>query len=160
MACYLFTYHSYGSWLPDHRRGYVHRGDGIRSPDVHMAQVYRSSMTQAAVLFDSAIQQQIVNGVIEASAHLEVRCHFIATEPTHIHVLVSWQSDRAWQAVRKQIRGSVTRRLNSTIRKQQWFSKSPSRKRVRDRRHFDYLVTKYLPKHSGVKWSEQRGCFT
>src|SRR4051794_35604479 len=29
MPCYLFTYHAYGSWMPDHKRGYVHRGQGV-----------------------------------------------------------------------------------------------------------------------------------
>ena len=33
-------------------------------------------------------------------------------------------------------------------------SKEASRKRVRDRKHFDYLMNEYVPKHSGAKWFE------
>jgi hypothetical protein len=159
MPCYLFTYHAFGSWLPDHHRGYVHRGDGILPSDEHMAELYRGNLKQAVVRFDSAIQRQVVEGAIDACEHQEVRCHFIATELTHVHVLVSWKSDRTWDIVRRQIRGNITRRLNETIKRQQWFSKSPSRKQVRDREHFDYLVAKYLPRHSGLKWEEGRGLF-
>jgi hypothetical protein len=83
----------------------------------------------------------------------------VATEPTHVHVLVSWSSDRTWQVVRAKLRESLTRRLNREIKRQEWFSKSPSRKRVKDQAHFDYLVGEYLPKHSGLKWSEERGVF-
>jgi hypothetical protein len=159
MPCYLFTYHAFGSWMPDHSRGYVHRGEGIRPPDERMAELYRGNLKQAVVRFDSAIQRELIAGVLEACQCQEVRCHFIATDSTHAHVLVSWNSDRSWEIVRKQIRSSITRRLNDCVRRQQWFSKSPSRKRVGDRKHFDYVVGVYLPKHSGWKWSEERGVF-
>jgi len=145
--------------MPGHRRGYVRRGEGILPSDEHMAELYRGNLKQAVVRFDNAIQRQLVQGAVVACEHQEVRCHFIATEMTHVHVLVSWKSDRTWVLVRKQIRGNITRRLNESITRQQWFSKSPSRKQVRDRKHFDYLVTTYLPKHSGMKWTEGRGLF-
>ena len=155
----MFTYHAFGSWMPDHRRGYVHRGDGVLPSDKHMAELYRGNLKQEVVRFDVAIQKQLVEGAIEACECQAVRCHCIASELTHVHVLVSWDSDRSWETVRKQIRGNITRRLNSLLKRQQWFSKSPSRKRVLDREHFEYLVTRYLPKHSGLKWEEGRGIF-
>jgi hypothetical protein len=36
-------------------------------------------------------------------------------------------------------------------------SENGSRKHVKDREHFDYLVNVYLPKHTGWKWSESLG---
>ena len=159
LPCYLFTYHAYGSWMPDHRRGYVHRGDGIRPSDKNMATLYRANLKQDVVRFDSATQRHLIDGTLEACRCQGVRCHFIATEATHVHVLVSWKSDRTWEIVRRQIRRNVTLRLDDAYKRQQWFSKSPSRKRVEDRKHFDYLVGAYLPKHSGWKWCEERGLF-
>jgi hypothetical protein len=155
----MFTYHAFGSWMPDHKRGYVHRGDGIRSADKHMAELYRQNQKQYVVSFDRTVQREFIAGAMEACGHQAVRCHYIATEATHAHVLVSWDSDRTWKTVRRQIRGNITRRLNASVKRQQWISKSPSRKRVRDRKHFDYLVMKYLPKHQGWKWAEGRGFF-
>jgi hypothetical protein len=35
-----------------------------------------------------------------------------------------------------------------------WFVKEGSRKWVRSRGHFDYLLTEYLPDHPGVFWRE------
>jgi hypothetical protein len=105
--------------MPDHRRGYVHRGDGIRPPDEHMGELYRGNLKQAVVRFDGTKQQQLVQGALDACEHQDVRCHFIATEPTHVHVLVSWNSDRTWQIVRKQVRGCITRLLNESISRQQ-----------------------------------------
>lgn len=159
MPCYLFTYHAYGSWMPDHPRGYVRRGKGILPPDDDMAERYRLNLKQAVVRFDASVQRYLIEASLEACEHQQLCCHFIATETTHIHVLVSWKTDRTWQLMRKQIRGNITRRLNEACQRQEWFSKSPSRKRVKDETHFDYLVNQYLPKHQGLKWMEERGIY-
>ena len=55
MPCYLITYHAYGSWMPDQRRGYVKRHQGILSPDKEMAERYRENLKQAVVQFAGAI---------------------------------------------------------------------------------------------------------
>ena len=83
----------------------------------------------------------------------------MATDATHLHVLVSWTTERTWQVVRRQLRASLTRRLNLEIERRPWFSKQPSRKRVKEQRPFDHLMQSYLPKHSGWKWCENRGIF-
>jgi hypothetical protein len=159
MPCYLFTYHGYGTWLPDQRRGYVKRGKGILPPDEPMAERYRGNLKQAVVRFDERVQRLVIEESLTACEHQKLRCHFIATDRTHIHVLVSWKTDRTWEVVRAKLRESLSRKLNREIERKEWFSKSPSRKRVRDRNHFDYLVTTYLPKHSGWKWVEGRGLY-
>jgi hypothetical protein len=145
--------------MPDRHRGYVKRHAGILPSDDRMAQLYRANLKQAAVHFTGAIQRDLIAGGLEACKSQNVRCHFIATETTHVHVLLSWRTDRTWKLVRKQVRSNITRRLNATFIRQEWFSKSPSRKRVKVRKHFDYLVATYLPNHSGWKWSEARGLF-
>jgi hypothetical protein len=159
VPCYLFTYHAYGSWMPDHWRGYVKRKRGILPPDRDMAMQYRDNMVHDVVKFDGAAQRSLVDEAVAACSYQQLMCHFIATELTHAHLLVSWKTDRAWEIVRRKLRESLTRRLNHDICRQKWFSKSPSRKRVRDRKHFDYLMTRYLPRHSGLKWCEGRGLY-
>jgi hypothetical protein len=157
MPCYRFTYHAWGSWLPDHPRGYVRRRQGIVPPDRAMAARYRANMDKSAVTFSAAIQRHLIEETLNAGDHQQFRCHYLATEPTHYHTLVSWKTDREWQTVRAKLRASLTRRMNRELKTQQWFSKSPSRKQVRDRRHFDYLIGEYLPRHRGLKWCEG-GC--
>ena len=157
MPCYLFTYHAHGSWMPDNPRGYVKRGQGILAQDKQMAAQYRGNLEQETIHFDPKIQQLVIAETEVACSHQNLRCHFIATEPTHIHVLVSWTIDRTWEVVRAKLRESLSRRLNGDVKRCEWFSKSPSRKRVKDRAHFDYLITKYLPKHRGWKWAEGVG---
>ncbi len=159
MPCYLFTYHAHASWMPDHPRGFVKRDKGIQSSNKALAQKYRSNLKQRPIRFDARAQKLIVFETVAACEHQTIRCHFIATESTHVHVLVSWTIDRTWEIVRAKLRESLSRRLNQELERCLWFSKSPSRKRVTDQKHFDYLIRTYLPKHSGWKWSEGIGVF-
>ena len=155
MPCYLFTYHGHGTWMPDNPKGYVHRTRGLQPADAGMAERYRSQQREPAVYFDDDMQHVMVDTACDAGGHIDVVVHAVATEPTHAHVLVSWSHDRPWKSVRAAIRSALSRRLNETCSKRTWFSDSPSRKRVRDHGHFDYLMLEYLPKHSGVKWFRQ-----
>src|SRR5262245_39929382 len=103
MPCYLFTFHAYGSWLPNRKRGYVHRGDGILPPDIRMAQLYRSNLKQAEVRFDQTAQRHLVEAALQSAERQNLRCHFVSSDPTHVHILVSWSYERAWQIVRRQL---------------------------------------------------------
>jgi hypothetical protein len=145
--------------MPDNGRGFVKRHKGIQRPDTKLTAKYRSRLSQDVVAFDETVQRSLLAGTLAASEFQEFRCHYLATESTHVHVLVSWNGDRDWQTIRAKLGESLTRQLNRKIKRQHWFSKSPSRKRVKDRKHFDYLVTMYLPKHSGLKWCKERGIF-
>jgi len=73
--------------------------------------------------------------------------------------------------MRTAVKQSLTRTLNRTLgpraglpaamegreaERRKWFSGGASRKRVRDRDHFDYLMTDYLPSHRGAFWREHQ----
>jgi REP element-mobilizing transposase RayT len=154
MACYLFTFHTYGSWMPDRPQGCVRRGHGIQTSNVQLAEAYRSSMTQDAVALTREQQQWILAELQVASTHQDWRLHAVAVVPTHVHVLVSWRSYRPHGKVSTAIKQSLTRRLNREAGQRTWFGRCGSRKRITDRRHFDHLVETYLPRHKGVFWRE------
>lgn len=159
MPCYLFTYHTYASWMPDRRRGYVKRNRGILPSDERMAKRYRKAMKQSQVEFDSDIQLLMLAAVLESRKKQGFELYFFSTEPTHLHLLVGWRDERPWLRLRSSLKSSVTRRLNVEIRKRSWFSEGGSRKRVKDSRHFNYLRSDYLRKHSGWKWHPEEGKF-
>ena len=84
------------------------------------------------------------------------RLHFAATEQTHVHYLISWPDQQSWQAVSNRLKNVASlmlgRKTNSPGR--DWFVRHGSRKRVRDRQHFDYLINTYLPRHRGLCWRD------
>lgn len=159
MPCYVFTFHAYGSWLPDRAEGYVVRHEGIRPPDSGLARTYRESMPEQEAVFEEPQQLTIIRAALDAAPYIEVRPHCVATESSHAHVLVSWSAERTWSHVRDSLKKRVTIELKEAYGRERWLVRGASRKRVTDREHFEHLVTTYLPSHSGWKWSEWKGLF-
>ena len=94
MPCYLFTYHTFGSWYPDRARGYVVRGKGILPRDTKMARTYRDRAKHGTVHIEEAHQLAIIHRLVDAVGFIDCRLHAVATDGTHVHVLVSWRGDR------------------------------------------------------------------
>ena len=159
MPCYLFTYHTYCSWMPDRPQGYVQRHKGILSCDPEMAEWYRNAASYDEALLNEDQQIIAIERLQGAVNFIACHLHFVATEPTHIHVLVSWRDERPWQLKRTSLKRAITIELKAKFGKRPWLSDGSSRERVKDQGHFDYLVTKYLPDHLGWKWCERRGLF-
>lgn len=160
MPCYLFTFHTYGSWLPDRSRGFVRRHQGILPQDKELAASYRSLMKQDSVSMADEVQLTVIETLLEAGPHVECRVHAVATDDQHIHLLVSWHNrQREWKQTRASFKKSLTLRLKESRCDQKWLSRDASRKRVENRSHFDHLANSYLPNHRGWKWDERVGCF-
>lgn len=160
MAVYLFTFHAYRSWRPDDPRGYVKRGEGIQASDEQMADWYDRDAKHDAVRFDTDAQ----NAIVEATRSLAEKCawrlHYVCATATHVHVLLSWRQYQDWNAVRTRIKRDFGRVLSKSLNKPgPWFSRGgkDSRKRVRGREHFDYLMHRYLPKCEPHGWHFREG---
>ena len=154
MPCYLFTWHAYGTWMPDRPRGYV-KSKRLLRPNARVAEAYRKRQRESVARFDETAQDLIVDELQNAAEFRRFRLHGIATDPTHVHLLVSWDDERPFEEVRRGVRESVTRRLSEHERRT-WFSHRGSRKRVHDRGHFEHLMTRYLPSHRGLCWFEDQ----
>lgn len=160
MPVYLFTYHSYQSWLPDHRRGYVEKGAGIQPTNVKLASKYRTLAKHPPFLFDALTQHHLILKAQAICLGEGYRLHGAGTESTHLHMVVSWHDELlSYGKVRGRIKNllslDLSRRAGITGRP--WFSTGSSRKRVKDLKHLRCLLDKYLPDHSGVGWYEDRG---
>ena len=158
MPCYLFTWHANATWMPDRQQGFVLKGRGIQPPDAARAMSYRARQKEEAAYFNEAVQRLIIDECLIAAEHRRFRVHGVATEPTHVHVLISWSDDRTFEELRRGLRESISRRLNAR-RRRPWLEQGGSRKRVEHRAHFNYLMDRYQPKHSGWKWREGVGYY-
>jgi REP element-mobilizing transposase RayT len=155
MAVYMFTYHAYRSWMPDRGRGYVKDGEILPS-DPQMAEWYRRDAKDDAVRFDATQQQMMLSAVFEICERRGWRLRCYSAEPEHVHVVISWRGYQDWRQVRDRISNLLSTFLGKLAgeRGRRWFVRRPSRRRVRDRGHYDYLLAKYLPGHRGVFWRE------
>jgi REP element-mobilizing transposase RayT len=153
---YLFTFHAYRSWMPDHKRGYTKRNEGYQPTDEETAQNYARRAKHEETVFDEAIERALIQEMIDSCAKIRCRLHAGTTEPTHIHGLVSWKYVRGWMSIRKSLKSSLTKRLKE-ISQDIALSRGASRKHVLNRGHFEYLMDTYLPGHHGLAWYEDRG---
>ena len=155
MPVYLISFHAYGTWMPDRQQGYVKRGRGILPSDEEMGEHYRDAAKHEAVTFDAPVQAALVAAARALCATKKWRLHQVMTDATHIHTLLSWRESASWKSVRRSLRYRYTSDLNGSLGAQRlWLSKGGSRRQVRDRKHFDYLMDEYLPKHDGLYWRE------
>lgn len=154
MPVYLFTYHAYRSWLPDRKNGYVERGKGILPQDLDRARAYREIAAHDPVVFDDSTGWSMIGEAERLCAQQSWKLYEAASTTTHIHLLVGWKSTETW----KRIATRIKQRLGAAIsrcrnRPGPWFSRGHSRKQVRDRKHFEYLLKVYLPRHGLIRLS-------
>ncbi len=156
MPAYLFTFHAYRSWNADRPRGFVQKGRGIQPPNTALANYYDQQAKQVPVQFEKHQQQVMLWIAWDACCRRGWRLHAASFDPSHLHILVSWQADETWQNVRKKLKNLIAWALSRNLGHEgrRWMVRGASRKRVQDRKHFDYLVSSYLPRHRGLFWRE------
>lgn len=89
MSVYLFTLHTYRSWMPDNRRGFIQEGEGIQPPSPALAAAYRDAASDEPYVMSRADQRYLINVICDACERRAWRTHAAVCEPTHLHVLVS-----------------------------------------------------------------------
>lgn len=149
-----FTYHAYGTWLPDRPEGYFKHGQSWQKPDIHVAKTYRQNMKQPATDLLRPAQQLIRQTLIESQPLQRFELYAIASDTSHLHVVAAWRDDRDPVHVRSQIKSSLTRALNKRLAKQQWFTAKAGHTPVTDQAHLYELIHHYLPKH-GLYWKAE-----
>jgi len=156
MAVYHFTLHAYRSWSPSHPRGYTQRGKGYQPPDPKKAEEYDDCAKFPKVHFDQMVQEILILGAYDICQRRGWRLHAVGTDPSHVHVIVSWRGFRPWHDVMDKLKNILSLLLGRATGKagHRWFVANGSRKRVMNRDHLNYLVTQYLPDHPGVFWRE------
>jgi hypothetical protein len=156
MAVYHFTVHAYRSWRPDNPRGYVHHTNGLLPTDEEMARWYDAHAKSDPMSFETAIQLLLTREVHAICLRRGWRLHAIGNEESHLHALLSWIGFVESNTVVAQLKGALSHHLGKEIGPpgRKWFSRGASEKRVLNKAHFDYLVTTYLPSHSGIFWKE------
>jgi len=107
------------------------------------------------VTFDRQLQNSLIGITKEACDFQLLRLHAMATDASHVHILVSWSTKKPVGRIRQNLKQSLTRRMNERVCHAKWFSRGGSQKRVADRKHFNHLMKTYLPSHRGRCWIER-----
>lgn len=151
------TLHGFDTWRPDRPQGYWHHAKGLLSQDHDEAKRRKRSITQRSTLFTPEIQRFIIESGIAAAEHLAVTVSAFATSDSHVHPLLMWRDERADIVIRRELKQSLTLRLNRDFGKRTWFVRKGWCQRVRDEGHRAHLLDEYLPSHPGWYWSLRSG---
>ena len=153
MPVYLFTFHTYRSWMPDHRRGYVKRDRGILPPDPAMASAYARRARFDRLVLDIPSRQVALDAlqrICNQPARTTWQLHQAVAVFNHIHALVSWRDATDSLRVRAVLHRAITVDVRDALGLPQGrpvLARGGSRKPVRTRDHFDRLSLRYLPSH-------------
>ena len=145
--------------MPDRAQGFYRNREGLRERDERLAGLYRSSQRAGEARFEEDVQRRLIDCLVEAASRLGVALHAAATDPCHLHLLVSWGDDRAPERIQRSLKWALTRRLNAEAGRRPWFTRQGHDRRVRDPEHFLHLRDEYLPSHRGWKWDRRRGLY-
>jgi hypothetical protein len=154
VAVYHFTFHAFGTWDADNRRGYTVRGEGYQPPDSKEQRRRDENMLQEVIEFDEAMQKVLIAGTYDICHRRGWTFHGAGTDPTHFHPLISWKGFVEWQDVRDKLKNILSLFLGrwTGIEGRTWFVEGGSRKRVVERSRYDHLLTTYFPDHRGILW--------
>jgi REP element-mobilizing transposase RayT len=107
---YLFTWITYGTWLPGDARGWVEFRHGFQLPNPILEQASAARMTEDACVLTLPQRQRAELQVAETCSHNAWPLHAVNCRSNHIHVVPS--SPEHPTTIRKQLKAWCTRRLN------------------------------------------------
>lgn len=156
MPVYHITYHAYGTWLPDREEGYYRHDEVHHAKDFDKANLYRNQMTQKPESFDEEMQKVLIAGTFDICKTRGWTFYGGATDNTHFHALIGSHEEVTAEEMSQKLKNLLSLFLGrlKSIRGHKWFVHDDGICRVKDREHFDHLLTVYFPKHSGVVWRQ------
>lgn len=157
MPVYHFTFHAYGSWLPDRPEGSYVYHKGWQPPGHARAESYRQQMTAEPARFTTEHQQLFLETLRKGQPLQNYGLYGIAADESHLHTVIAWRDKREPTRFRSQIKSSMTRALNQHFGKRKWFVRSAGWTPIEDEQHLYQLIHEYLPKHDGLYWHRWQG---
>lgn len=133
---FMFTWSTYGTWLPGDARGWVEYRRGFQLPDPILEIECRANMTEDACRLNPQQRERVHVQVAETCQHKQWVLHAVNCRTNHIHVVLS--SIAAPTTIREQLKAWCTRRL-----KEQQLAAGVSR---RDGR------TKWWTERGSIRW--------
>jgi REP element-mobilizing transposase RayT len=126
-----------------------------------------TAATQQRLIFTDDLQRVLIDGCRDICGRRNWRLHQVIAVSSHVHALISCKDEAVtWEHVRDTLKRLLGWMLakHTGLKGQHWFARKGSRKRVRDREHFNHLMQRYLPDHAngrrgGSGWREDIGYF-
>ena len=107
---FLFTWSTYGTWLPGDARGWVEYRHGFQLPDPILELECAARMTEDACRLAPHQRQRVGDQIAETCEKKRWVLHAVNCRSNHVHVVLSSMAHP--KTIREQLKAWCTRRLN------------------------------------------------
>ena len=150
---YHVIVHGFFTWNADNPDGYYRRKRGRYAAAPKLAAYWNRSARFSAVCWSRDDQGMLCRTILETSARREWIVYAIATQTTHLHVVVAWQTAHSPKRVQQVLKQIMSLALGSKYgRGRRWFSRNGVPQRVRNKAHLRHLLYDYLPSQAVIFW--------
>ena len=109
-SAFLFTWSTYGTWLPGDARGWVEYRHGFQLPSPILELECAARMTEEACRLAPHQRERVHEQVAETCEHKQWVLHAVNCRTNHVHVVLSSTANP--KAIREQLKAWCSRRLN------------------------------------------------
>jgi REP element-mobilizing transposase RayT len=113
---FMFTWSTYGTWLPGDERGWVEYRRGLRLPDPIRELEAAAKMSETACRLNREQREQVHLQVVETCAHKGWELYAVNCRSNHLHAVIS--ASAMPKMMREQLKAWCSRRLNDFQRAQ------------------------------------------
>jgi REP element-mobilizing transposase RayT len=107
---FLFTWSTYGTWLPGDSRGWVEYRGGFQLPDPILELECAARMTERACVLATHQRECVHRQITQTCHHKQWLLHAVNCRTNHVHVVLSSPANP--KTIREQLKAWCTRRLN------------------------------------------------
>lgn len=145
---YHLTWHTYGSWLQGHERGWVNRKEsGIRQPQSDLEIANQDRLKSLTVYLTEDQRNCVHTTIYQVCKFREWTILAVNCQPTHVHAVIA--SEEIPEKVMNQLKSWASRRLNEKGRREYpWWSRHGSTKWINDQRYLEEVLNYVLNRQS------------
>ena len=154
----LITLHTYGSWMVDRVEGHHNRRvRGLQGRKPALGVHHRGLMKHPEAVCGAALQRMCLLELPRAAVHQRWRLHAAGTSPSHLHLLLGWDDERAPEALRRSVKRSLSLVAKAGGVVGPLFSRAGDCFTIFNPRKLLFHRLAYLPDHPGWFIDPQRG---
>ena len=123
----LFTWHAYGTWMPDRPQGYYRNREGLTPTSAREAETYRARQVEPIAEFTADAQNVILSATLASCKQHDWTLICFASDPSHVHALTGWSDDRSPEDLQRSIKRTISYTLRDRVAKRRWLGRKRSR---------------------------------
>ena len=157
MPVYHIIVHGFLTWDADNPKGYYRRGRGRFAAEPQLAAHWERSARFPTLLWSWDDQNLLCQTVQETSARRQWTVYAIASQPTHLHIVLAWHTLHPPERVQQTLKQMMSLALGSIHgRGRRWFSRNGVPQRIKNRTHLRHLLYDYLANQAVIFWRSNR----